>query len=251
MKRSLSLFLAVILVVGLSSCGLAGYRFPESGIPQGSREPPDGPYIEVCAEWYYPEDVAECIENADMIFIGRVTDIQFEMMLRSGFPAGEDVSYGEDISLFDMGLFTLYGVDVLETYKGDPSEIEQVCIYGGRIQYAVDEQLALLPEGTRCIPIWNQYYKALCEPGSCYLFVVRSLENAKRAIGMGVDFAVFRLDEPTRKNTTAYNFNVYYSGKRTEYGSLLISAFDIISEFGYAAKRSFYEEWCAGTYASR
>ena len=67
---------------------------------------------------------------------------------------------------------------------------------------------------------------------------------------MNVDQSVFDLNDPTRKQTIGNNPNVYYSGSKDEYYRPLISAKDVMMEFGKKEWNAFNEKWEEGVYSS-
>ena len=125
---------------------------------------------------------------------------------------------------------------------------------GGVVDYNIDTQLEVMEIGNAFgkengIPILDNYYKVQCKIGNSYLFTLRQFETGYPTI-MNVDQSVFDLNDPTRKQTIGNNPNVYYSGSKDEYNCPLISAKDVIMEFGKKEWNAFNEKWEQGVYSS-
>ena len=251
MKKVVYILVTCILVICITSCQKTStYEFPEAGVPFEVISVSDGSYTQISADWHIYSDAADLIAASDMVFIGEITDIKFEVL-----DATNALPVSESTPDYARTLYTLFNVNVLETYKGNTANVKQVRRRGGMVNYNVDEQLNVMDEGCAFkrefgIPVWENFYKTQYQTNTCYLFVVRQYETGCPTI-INLEQAIYGLDEPTRKNTLGSNNNVYYTGDTDEYNNPLISAFDIISEFGNAKANTFYADWCAGKYSSQ
>lgn len=253
MKKFICVLLIIIVAISIAGCQqekVDSIKFPESGIPLDVVDIPEGPYTKITADWTIYTDAAKLIAASDMIFIGEITDIEFQVL-----DASNALPVSETTPDYARTLYTLYNVNILETYKGDTSNIKQVRIMGGMVDYKVEEQLTVLDEGSAFkrelgIPIWDNFYKTQCQENECYLFVVRQFETGCPTI-INLEQAIYNLEEPTRKNTLGNNNNAYYTGDTDEYNNPLISAYDIISEYGDGKAETFYTEWSSGKYSSK
>ncbi len=251
MKKVICLLVACILVISITSCQKTSTNgFPETGVPFEVIGIPDGPYTQISADWDIYNDATDLIAASDMVFIGEITDIKFDVLdATTALPASESTPD------YARNLYTLFDVNILETYKGDTTNVKQVRMMGGMVDYNVEEQLNVMNEGRAFkrelgIPVWEDFYKRQYQTNTCYLFVVRQYETGCPTI-INLEQAIYGLNEPTRKNTLGSNNNVYYTGDTDEYNNPLISAYDIISEFGNVKANAFYADWSSGKYSSQ
>ena len=240
---------SLIFVVGCSSDNDSNsMKFPEdSGSSEFMSIPTEGPYARRTADWKIYNNAEELISDADLIFIGKVTDIEFQVLdITNSLPVSESTpDYAKE-------LYTIYSVDVITSYKGDTTNISKVRVMGGMVDYKVDEQLEIMNRGESFkrdlgIPIWDNFYKAQCNEDEYYLFVLCQFDTGYPTI-LNLEQAVYNLKWPTKKHTVGSNTNVYYSGDKDEYNNPLISAFDIISAFGTDYLETFYQNWSDGKY---
>ena len=212
-------------------------------------ELPEGPYVLTTSDWPLYSSAKDLIDNADLVFIGKITGIDFEVLDSSNaLPVSETTPH------YARQLYTIYTVEISQTYKGDTTDVTKIRVMGGVVDYNIDTQLEIMENGNALgkengIPILDNYYKVQCNIGNSYLFTLRQFETGYPTI-MNVDQSVFDLNEPTRKQTIGNNPNVYYSGSKDEYNCPLISAKDIIMEFGKKEWNAFNERWEQGVYSS-
>ncbi|MBQ7337669.1 MAG: hypothetical protein IJW40_12000 [Clostridia bacterium] len=212
---------------------------------------PEGPYVGVAvsSDWQVYRDAKSLIEYADLILAGRVTDIGFQILdTRTALPADEQTP------TYAKMLYTIYTVEVLESYQGDATDVIHVRIMGGMVGERTEEQLTLMEsEGIsgdgRGIPILEDYQKVQCRIGESYLFVLAAFETGVPTI-LNIDQSIYSLTEPTKENAVGQNPADYYGKKRDEYGYPLISAKDIIVEFGKKEWKEFYEKWKEGAFSA-
>ena len=212
-------------------------------------ELPEGPYVLTTSDWPLYSSAKDLIDNADLVFIGKITGIDFEVLDSSNaLPVSETTPH------YARQLYTIYTVEISQTYKGDTTDVTKIRVMGGVVDYNIDTQLEIMENGNALgkengIPILDNYYKVQCNIGNSYLFTLRQFETGYPTI-MNVDQSVFDLNEPTRKQTIGNNPNVYYSGSKDEYNCPLISAKDIIMGFGKKEWNAFNERWEQGVYSS-
>lgn len=211
-------------------------------------ELPEGPYVITTSDWQLYSNAKDLINNADLVFIGKITDIDFQVL-----DSSNALPVSETTPNYARQLYTIYTVEISQTYKGDTTDITKIRVMGGVVDYNIDTQLEVMENGNAFgkengIPILDNYYKVQCNIGNSYLFTLRQFETGYPTI-MNVDQSVFDLNEPTRKQTIGNNPNVYYSGSKDEYNCPLISAKDVIMEFGKKEWTSFNEKWEQGVYS--
>ena len=210
---------------------------------------PEGPYVITTSDWPLYSSAKVLINNADLVFIGKITGIDFDVLDSSNaLPVSETTPH------YARQLYTIYTVEISQTYKGDATDITKIRVMGGLVDCDIDTQLEVMENGNAFgkengIPILDNYYKVQCKIGNSYLFTLRQFETGYPTI-MNVDQSVFDLNDPTRKQTIGNNPNVYYSGSKDEYNCPLISAKDIIMEFGKKEWNAFNERWEQGVYSS-
>ena len=212
-------------------------------------ELPEGPYVLTTSDWPLYSSAKDLIDNADLVFIGKITGIDFEVL-----DSSTALPVSENTPNYARQLYTIYTVEISQTYKGDTTDVTKIRVMGGVVDYNIDTQLEIMENGNALgkengIPILDNYYKVQCNIGNSYLFTLRQFETGYPTI-MNVDQSVFDLNEPTRKQTIGNNPNVYYSGSKDEYNCPLISAKDIIMEFGKKEWNAFNERWEQGVYSS-
>ena len=210
---------------------------------------PEGPYVITTSDWPLYSSAKDLINNADLVFIGKITGIDFDVL-----DSSTALPVSENTPNYARQLYTIYTVEISQTYKGDTTDVTKIRVMGGVVDYNIDTQLEVMEIGNAFgkengIPILDNYYKVQCKIGNSYLFTLRQFETGYPTI-MNVDQSVFDLNDPTRKQTIGNNPNVYYSGSKDEYNCPLISAKDVIMEFGKKEWTSFNKKWKQGVYSS-
>lgn len=189
---------------------------------------PEGVYVLTHADWPIYGDGEALAEQGDLIFAGRVTAIGFQVLdLKTALPATEETKPA------DRRLYTIYTVEVLESYKGEPGTSLKVRIMGGMAGYEVEKQLEVMESGMVYgredgIPLLEDYRNLRCDVGGAYLFVLAAFETCDPTI-LNPCQSIFDLREPE----TAHSVG----GKPP-----LISAKDVILEFGMGAWNRFEEQ---------
>lgn len=215
----------------------------------GAEALPDGPYVVMSTDWLLYRDAQALVDSADLVFIGKITDIDFQVLDSSNALPVSDKTLEHA-----KHLYTIYSVEISQTYKGDTTNITKIRIMGGLVDYDTEAQLHAIEEGNAFgkengIPVWSNSHKIECQMGNSYLFALRQFETGYPTI-LNLDQSIFDLHEPTKKQTVGNNENVYYSEKKDEYHYPLISVKDIIMEFGKKEWKAFYEKWEQGAYTS-
>lgn len=250
MKKTICIVMCFVFVFAFGGCSEnKDVIFPESGNSCYSAIPENGTYAKRTADWEIYNNAKELISAADLVFIGKITGIEFQILdITNALPVSESTAES------DKELYTVYSVDVVTPLKGNSSDVSKVRMMGGMVDYKVDEQLKVMNDGESFhrelgIPIWDEFYKTQCENGQYYLFALKQFETGYPTI-LNLAQSVYHMDEPTRKNTIGNTAQVYYSGSEDENGTPMISAYDIISEFGSKELESFCQNWKAGKYRS-
>ena len=210
--KKISILLLVILSITLvlSSCS------------------PDVTYIRSEILWTFYSDANKLVNAADLIFIGKLTDISF-----SALDANTGLEVNEETEDTNRWLFTLYHFDVIETYKGDTSQVTYFMRDGGLEDYKTDEQLKVMEENN--VYKWEEGIHVLdyaieYKVGETYLFTLCKREGIPPT-WMNLYQSVYNIEDPLRKLSHKSD-NVYYTGDMDEYGEPMISVKDIILEFG-------------------
>lgn len=230
MKKIIIAVMCILFCFSLVSCSEHDETIDNS--KNNIVEFPEGPYVRRSADWNIYSSAADLTDESDLVFIGRVTDVEFQVLdMTTALPVSEKTEN------FAKELYTIYTVEVLSSYKGDTSSISKIRVMGGMVGYEVEEQLAVMEEGEAYnrengIPIWDDYKKVQCEVGGSYLFVLKQFDTGYPTI-INLEQAIYALDDPAQKRTVGDAVN------------------DIISVFGKDALSSFTEKWTTGEYAAK
>ena len=243
MKKCLSILLALTIAVlcACSESATGNYTvisFEDTNVH-------DNPKVE--ANYFFPEtsyryfNVEDLTEQADLVIIGRVTNISFAVLdATTGFPPTEKTS--EDL----RWLNTIYDIDVITSYKGEPPKSVQMKVDGGIRDERVEEQLALIKEMNAWPPEGIPVEEKMPEMkiGGIYLFTL-SQGNSELFLNMAPQQTVFNLNDPFRKQGVYEMKNPadYYSRSIGPYESDIISVYDIISAFGEDKWDEFWADW--------
>lgn len=127
----------------------------------------------IIVDWAWYRSADELIEASDKVILGTVTNVSFQIWdLRTGKAPGAGV---ED---FNCSLYTIYDIDTIKTYKGEPKDKEQVRIMGGVEGAYEDEQIAVLRQREQVsIPALDDLKKKIRE-GETYLFMLAEYDDA-------------------------------------------------------------------------
>lgn len=195
-------------------------------------------YGSIDGDWAVYQNSQELVERANLVLIGKVTGISFQML-----DTRDSETIGDDIDDMYYNLYTLYDVDVITLYKGDAKKSIQVRVMGGLIDYQVDEQLEILAlYNKQYIPILeeNLEYKT----GETYLFVLHQhmdfaptpLNITQSSYNLYNPFAKYAIDSHTLDDS-------YYSKTVDDFDNPIISAKDVISVFGQDKWEVFWSQW--------
>ena len=186
--------------------------------------------------YYVYRDVHEIIENdtrsevEGLIFTGKVTDISFQVLDRLTAEAPTD-----ETEKMNCHLNTIYEIDIITLYKGKYPEKTQIRMFGGIMDYRIEEQVKVLKE----MDIWNGNIPIAEEMpeiniGETYLFIAsqypQHLTVAPTLVNLNQ--SVYNLHNPFDKKLEGYSDNISP-----------ISAKDIISAFGEDKWDSFWTQW--------
>lgn len=165
-------------------------------------------YKSMSVDWPVYEDVEELVEAGNIILLGRVTDISFQVLDdRTGQPPSEETKET------DRSLYTIYDLDVITSYKGDSSETTKIRVLGGLERMYLEEQLKVLEEEEqKDIPIIKGRPNILID--ETYLFVLYQYEDTMPTL-VNMEQGVYQIEDPLKKD--------WYS---------FVSAKEIISYFG-------------------
>ena len=183
------------------------------------------PYVMGDGWWQHYPDTEKLMEVVDYVFIGKVTGIKFIIVDHvTGIPASLEESN-------NVGLYTIYEVDVITTYKGETSKISSFSIDGGIKDYRAKEQYELMKKYKAefwewGIPVHNNHPEY--QIGEIYLFALIRLVDTLPPTVINLNQSGYTLDDPT---------NHAIEGKRG------ISPQSIISYFGEEKWDAFYTEW--------
>jgi len=233
MKNSLCLLSTLVFVL-LSACGI------------NAKE--EVKYSIMNASWPVYEDAQELVENAKLVFVGKVKKISFQVLDRTTVQPPTDKT--EDT---DRKFYTMYDVDIDFIYKGKAPSPAQVRMMGGIRDYRVEEQLALMKkersindlfDGTYHISVWEEMPKFII--GETYLFVLHQYMDNSPTI-MNLSQSIFLLENPFEKQDIQgrqieENPEEYYD-KNELNGGPILSARDIVLTFGQDKWDSFWTWW--------
>ena len=199
-------------------------------------------YSSMSADWPMYSNSQELIDSANVVYIGKVTDISFHVLDATNATPATDAT-----PVRHRELYTIYDVEITQSYKGENSGTSKIRIMGGLENYKVDQQVQLMVQKDIYdkdfgIPIWGDTNKTKCEIGQTYLFVLYQFETGLPTI-LNLEQSVFGLDDPTKKQTIGNNDKDYYSGDVDEFGKPLISVKDILTTFGQDKWDEFYKQW--------
>ena len=154
--------------------------------------PPPNPNLQVEYEtmsfdWLVYESADELIEACDMVVVGTVTNISFQVLdIRTG-----KVLEAETEDLY-RSLHTIYDIDIIETYKGDSKSKEQVRVIGGLEGVYVTEQLVALGQEQATIFVLEGLIEI--SEGETYLFMLDQYEDTLPTI-VNVEQGIYSISD--------------------------------------------------------
>ncbi len=175
-------------------------------------------YIDVSADWPVYENTDALIKAANVVILGKVTGISFQILdLKNGG------SPTEDSEQQNCAFCTIYDVEVDTSYKGNAAGKLRFCTEGGLKGEYVKEQLAVLDGSAKKeIPVMVEMPKI--EIDETYLFVLYQYEDKMPTL-LNPEQGIYKLDNPLEKDVYSY-----------------VSPKEIISYFGEEQWEAFISE---------
>lgn len=161
----------MLLLLWTTGCSTGGNEVAENGSDVAATKL-NVTYETISPDWPLYDSTDELINASDKVILGTVTDVSFQMIdIRTGkAPEGEmDELY--------CYLYTIYDIDTLETYKGEPKQEDQVRVIGGIEGAYETEQVAALgePEQPTIFVLGDS---SRLEEGETYLFMLAQYDDA-------------------------------------------------------------------------
>ncbi len=154
-------------------------------------------YIDVSADWPAYTNVSALIKEANVVVVGKVTGISFQMLDTQTACPPTEIS-----NLKDCLLYTIYDVEVLTSYKGTSSGTIKIRLMGGLKDIYLNEQLAALASfDESTIPVVAGMPKM--EIGETYLLVLYQYEDTMPT-PVNPGQGMYKLDDPLQKDTYSY-----------------------------------------------
>lgn len=154
-------------------------------------------YNLISADWPVYKDVKELTNAGNIIVLGKITDISFEILDRT--TAKPPTSDSETENCY---LNTIYSVEVITAYKGNSAGTIKVRMLGGLEGVYVKEQIAVLGDkANKGIPIMDG--SPNLEIGQTYLFVLYQYSDTMPTL-VNVQQGVYGIDDPLAKDDHSY-----------------------------------------------
>ncbi|NMB29633.1 MAG: hypothetical protein GX991_06230 [Clostridiaceae bacterium] len=165
-------------------------------------------YTIISLDWSAYESAHELVEAGNIVVLGKISGISFQMYdIKTGRPHSAD-SYGSDIYLH-----TVYEIETLSFYKGEPADTIHMRMIGGLKDVMVNEQRALRGDCAKAnIPLLAGMPEL--DIGQTYLFVLHQHEDTMPTL-LTPSQGVYTVEDPEQKDVLS-----------------LVSLKDIISYFG-------------------
>ena len=191
-------------------------------------------YLSMSADWPVYSSSAELVEQADIVFTGKVTKISFTVLdSTNGLPVTDSTTKQ------NRNLYTLYHVDVIDNYKGVYTKKLTFMVSGGLCNYNESTQIQIMKDNDarfadKGIPIWegNTGY----EIGKSYLFLLSAVENTYPVL-INIDQSVYPLSEVSMEDITEMSKTTDISPKTI----IEIFGADKISSFIDKVDKKMYE----------
>ncbi|MDD4113556.1 MAG: hypothetical protein PHC56_11085 [Herbinix sp.] len=165
-------------------------------------------YKSMTVDWPVYEDVEDLVKAGNVILLGKVSDISFQVLDdRTGQPPSEETQE------VDRSLYTIYDIDVITSYKGDSLETVKIRALGGLENQYLKEQLKALEEESQKLITFVKG-KPNITIDETYLFVLNQYEETMPTL-VNMEQGVYDIRDPLKKD--------WFS---------ILSAKDIISSFG-------------------
>ena len=171
-------------------------------------------YSYMSADWPMYDTPKEVIDAANVVYIGKIVDISFEILnALNAMPITKDTpeKYRE--------LYTIYHIDIIQSYKGEEKEKTKLRIMGGLRDYHAEEQIELMEQKNANkkdsgIPIWENSRQSTCEIGGTYLFALYQFETGYPTI-LNLQQSIYSIEEPEAKD----QWNISVKELVSEFGS--------------------------------
>ena len=229
-KLSYLLFLLLILAMFLiSACGQSAQignsaMVPidnNTTVPSATNATTVVQYLEMEASYRPYFSAKGLIEEADAVFIGKVTKISFQVLdLTTALPPTEETMDRH------LSLHTIYDVDVEVSYKGD-SSIKQIRQMGGIKDLYIEEQVSVLKNANAWkggIPTLEAM-KENIELGQTYLFAVGLFDETVLPTFYFPEQSIYNMHNPFEEH----------------YNNLTVKS--VISAFGQDKWDTYWNKW--------
>lgn len=150
-------------------------------------------YSTISAEWASYQDAQSLIQDSNLVLLGTVKDISFQILdIRTARPVTDETDE------WNICLYTIYDIDIIEQYKGNwVGESTQIRMLGGLKDVNLVEQVTLLNENdlvSNEIPILTDMPPI--NIGETYLFVLYQYEDTIPTL-LNLNQSVFSLESTT------------------------------------------------------
>lgn len=161
MKRFLVIMLSLIMTVGFAGCNQAiNDQFPNDLAVSAESE---HQMFTLSPDWAVYNTAEDIVAASSNIYTGKVKNISFEVVnMKTGTSESSAVSDGNDCMLY-----TVYTVDVANSYKGSNSGEIKICSIGGIAGYKEDEQVNAL----KAAGLYEEYNGIPVVSGGCSLAI--------------------------------------------------------------------------------
>lgn len=151
-------------------------------------------YETISPDWPMYKSATELVDACDRVVLGTVTDISFQVLdIRTGKVPEDNI---DDLYCY---LYTIYDIDIVETYKGDQRSHEQVRIIGGLEDIQIDEQIEALGQNPVTIFILEDMVDI--SKGETYLFMLAQFDDSLPTIA-NVEQSIYNISEALSNETS-------------------------------------------------
>lgn len=199
MKIKFVFLVAIVLI--LTSCSVNKNPLSENHLSgnidtDGSLTSEEVTYNFMSADWPNYEDIEELVEAGNIILLGKVTGISYQVLDdQTAQPPSEKTEE------WNRSLNTIYDVDVITSYKGDIPETTKIRMLGGEEGIRVEEQLAALGEDAeKGITIMNDMPQIKTD--ETYLFVLYQYKDTMPTL-VNIEQGLYELHNTFEKETNS------------------------------------------------
>ncbi|MCM1307522.1 MAG: hypothetical protein NC223_02865 [Butyrivibrio sp.] len=154
-------------------------------------------YMDMYADWLAYKNADELMKAGDIVVIGTVTGISFQILdMQTGCRPTENSEQEY------CQMYTIYDIEADKPYKGNTDEKFQIRMYGGMKDLYLEEQLAVLGSigGTA---IYCMAGMPEINIGDTYLFVLYQYEDAIPTL-VNPEQGIYKIDDPLEKDIYSY-----------------------------------------------